>query len=104
MKVIYYNVSGEIMELLQFIINNFFGGKLGELTPLIELLKKNDFDIKKIISELKPETLAPLVSAFTEFFANTNSPTDSAGEYHGISPIAKIADKEIVYTLNKYFA
>jgi hypothetical protein len=41
-----------------------------------------------------------------EFFKSQNkTPTDfSVGEECKLSPIAKIADKDIVYTLNKYFA
>lgn len=103
MKVIYYNVSGESMEILQFLLSNFFGSKGEEFMPLIELLQKNNFDIKRCLSELKPEMLAPIVRTFMSMADKNNGPTVNVGQNNGITPIAKIADKEIVYTLNKYF-
>ncbi len=96
------------MEILQFLLNNFLSGKdktgLSALKPIIELLQKHNFNLSKILSELNPEMLAPIVSAFTSAMENTKSPPQSGGQSHGVSPIAKLADKEIVYTLNKYFS
>ncbi len=90
------------MEILQFLLSNFLGDKANLIKPIIDILQKNNYDISKSIFSLTPETLAPIVSAFTSAMQNTARPTGNVGRAVGTAPIAKIADKEIVYTLNKY--
>lgn len=105
MNFIYYYVSGEYMEILQnllsFFINEYNGGKF---KPLFELLKNNSFDIKKALSNLNLDAIAPVIQ---EFMKNVGTPNqnyeNSFSESFGLNPIAKIADKDIVYTLNQYF-
>lgn len=93
------------MEILQFLISFFlkeFGGD--KLQTIIELFRNNSFDLNKIINNLKPETIAPIMQDFFKSMNKENSPTDfSVGEDNKLSPIARIADKDIVYTLNRYF-
>lgn len=91
------------MEILQFLLS-FFSQELngGKFAPLFELFRDNSFDLKKIIKNLNPEIIAPLVQEFMNFSKN-NNPTATVGQTVGLSPIANIADKEIVYSLNKYF-
>ncbi|MBR1967969.1 MAG: hypothetical protein IKA11_01065 [Clostridia bacterium] len=91
------------MEILQFLlslISKNFGG--GILEPIINILKDNSFDIKKALNSLSPETLAPIVKQFMKMNENKN-PTEHVGLGEGLKPIANIADKNIVYTLNRYF-
>lgn len=102
MKLIYYNVSGVNMEILQFLLSFFLNEYGGKLSPIIELLKNNDFDIKKTLQNVNLETIAPLIKNFMEN-GTKNRPENSERSVAGLNPIAKIADKDIVYTLNKYF-
>ncbi|MBQ8426435.1 MAG: hypothetical protein IJX16_01590 [Clostridia bacterium] len=91
------------MELLQFLIS-FLLKELGgeKLAPVFNSLKDNSFDLSKL---LNPETLSTFVPIIKDFFKQQNkTPTDfTVGEDYKLSPIARIADKDIVYTLNRYF-
>lgn len=91
------------MEILRFLISFFlkeYGGE--KFAPLLNELSKNNFDLKSLLNNVNLESLAPLLSAFMK---NTtkNRPTESAERNYSLAPIAGIADKDIVYTLNKYF-
>ncbi len=98
------------MEILKLLLSFFLkDDKLKPFSPIVELLSKNSFDIHKTLKNLNLDALAPIVKAFLENASNVReqnkTPTDfSVGEVVGLNPIANIADKEIVYTLNKYFA
>jgi len=92
------------MELLQFLISffikNYGGDKFGDI---FNIFKDNSFDIKKVLTNLKPEMLEPIIKSFFNSGQN-KTPTDfSVGENYKLDPIARIADKDIVYTLNRYF-
>lgn len=89
------------MEILQFLLSLLTNDKnKGVLSSILELLSKGSFDLKSILSSLNLETLAPILK---EFFNKKPRPTQSVERGYGLNPIAKIADKDIVYTLNKYF-
>ena len=103
MNFIYYNVSGVIMEILQFLLSFFMsemGG--GKLEPVLKALKENNFDIKSLLKNLNPEIIAPIIKDFMSK-NEQNRPSGTHGRSVGLSPVAGIADKDIVYTLNKYF-
>ena len=102
MKIIYYIVSGVNMEILRFLLSFFAKEYGGDFKPLIDAFAQNDFDIKRVINNLDLEKLAPIIQSFIEKGAK-NRPTDVGREAFGLAPIAGIADKDIVYTLNKYF-
>lgn len=92
------------MELLQFLVSFLlkeFGGE--KLEPVFNALKDNSFDLSKLLT---PQTISALMPLIMDFINKQNkTPTEfSVGEDYKISPIAKIADKDIVYTLNKYFS
>ncbi len=90
------------MEILQFLLNFFSknsnGGALGEI---LNLLSKNNYDVKKVLSNLTPQTLEPIIKSFMN--EQNKNPSTSPEFSYGITPIARVADKDIVYTLNKYF-
>ena len=90
------------MEILQVLLSLLAKAESsGKLEPIINLFKDNSFDIKKVLSSLNLETLLPI---FSEIFkGQKNSPTEKVGLGNGLNPIAKIADKDIIYTLNRYF-
>ena len=82
------------------ILKNFLADKnLSALLPVIKLLSENSFDIKKAISGITPEML---MNFSGELLKNSAPETSYKVEKNGVSPIANIADKDIVYTLNRY--
>lgn len=89
------------MEILQLLTNLLSGEELGKFQPFFELLKSSDFNLSKILQNLTPEHLQPVINAFA---SQTKSRTESVRQYSGLSPISKIADKEVVYSLNKYLS
>lgn len=93
------------MELLQFLLSFLLGdNNKKKIEPLLQLFSDNGFDISKVIKSLNPEILAPLIKEFISSTNNKNPQTNfSFGEDFKLSPISRIADKEVVYTLNKYF-
>ena len=102
MKIIHYNVSGEVMEILQQFLS-FILKEIGltDLAPLLNGLGNGNFNLQNFLSNLRLENLMPIISAFMNM--KNKNPTDSVGNYSGLSPIENIADKEIVLTLNNYF-
>lgn len=93
------------MDLLQIIIsflNNLNSNS--DLSPLFDLFKNNSFDLKKILSNLSLESVAPIIKEFLHNFNQEKNPTGcSVGQEFKLEPIAFIADKDVVYTLNRYF-
>ena len=91
------------MELLQIFSTLFGDNKFVNLiSPIIELLRQNSFDIKKALESADPEMLKPIVE---EFIKNINNrPAQSAERVDGLMPISNIADKDIVFALNKFLA
>lgn len=92
------------MEILQFLLSYFLKDKgFDKLAPLFELFKANSFDLKRIMQNLNPTVLEPLLDLFMNF-QNKKAPPENGGTYSGLSPLANFADKEIVNALNNYFA
>ena len=88
------------MEILQFLLSFFlqeYGGE--ELKGVFDELKNSSFDLNSFLSNLTPEKIAPIVKKFTD---GAKSPSEHFSD--GLSPIANIADKDIVFSLNGYFA
>jgi hypothetical protein len=104
MKFIYYNVSGGDMDLLQ-LITSLFGGNVdfSAFLPLINMLKSGNFDFNSILTLLQNEKILPIIKNFFNSF-NNKSPTETVGQISGLSPIASIADKDIVFVLNRYLS
>lgn len=89
------------MEILQFLLSEFLkNGGNDNLKPIIDLFKDNSFDLKKVLKNLSPELLAPVIKSFS----GQNKSRAEARRDYGVTPISKIADKDIVYTLNKYLS
>ncbi len=91
------------MDLLQFITSLLGNDDIVKLfSPIIELLRQNSFDIKKVLSSLDPEMIRPIIE---EFMKNINNrPAQSAERTNGLKPISNIADKDIIFALNRYLA
>lgn len=87
------------MEIIKKILENYLGNDaIGKILPLFNLFKENSFDIKSVIKNIKPEDIEPIVSLFSQI----KNPSDNSEGLVGIAPISNIADKDIVFTLNKY--
>ncbi len=97
------------MEILKLLLSFFASDKtLESFSPLLQLLSNNSFDVVKTLKNLNLEAVAPLIKAFMERangFKQNETPTEnSVGGAVNLNPIANVADKQIIYTLNKYFA
>ncbi len=97
------------MEILKLLLSFFIKEKnLQPFEPILKLLSANSFDLKKTLSGLNLDAIAPLIRAFMERAENNEqnkTPTETSVEVSvNLNPIANLADKEIVYALNKYFA
>ena len=90
------------MEILRFFLTFLLKEYGGELKPVIDAFSQNNFDLKKVLNNLDVEKLAPIIKSFFEKGAKTR-PTNVGRDYYGLTPISGIADKDIIYTLNKYF-
>ena len=92
------------MDLLR-LITSFLGGdlNLNDFLPLINMIKSGSFNLNTILSILQDEKILPLVKGFFNSF-NNRSPTNVVGQVSLLSPIAPIADKDIVFVLNRYLS
>ena len=88
----------EILQFLTALLTNEQNAKL--LAPVFELLRQNSFDLKQVLSNLDPQALKPIIQEL--FSSIKNRPTDTAERNNGLSPISNIADKDIIFSLNKY--
>lgn len=79
-----------------------YGGE--SLNSVFGLLKENEFDIRKTLSSLSPEKIAPIMKSV---FEKGNNDIKEGSPFHsepeGLSPINNIADYNITQTLNRYF-
>lgn len=91
------------MEILQKLISSLLNGENADgFSQILKLLSENNFDVKKVLSRINPQALIPLLLKFIESAKPNNANTVNTGA--GLSPIASIADKEIIYSLNRYFS
>lgn len=92
------------MDILTWLKNLSSSGNLQAVLPVINLLRENSFDLKRTLNSLTPETLAPIIQAFIENNNAVSEPASFTAEPVGVTPIANVADKEIVYILNRYLS
>ena len=93
------------MKILKFLINYLMNnGNFKELSPIIKLLSDNSFDIKRALSQIDFQKLMPFIMKL--FSSQNKSPEEniSSGQNVGLEPVVNIADKDIIYTLNKYLS
>lgn len=68
------------------------------LAPIINLLKANDFNLSKTVSELSPDTVLPVIKEFIAA-SSKNDYSPPQGSF-GTAPVSGFADKKIVSLLN----
>ena len=89
------------MEIIKALLSFILGDGAETLTPLLDALKENSFDLIKFLNNVDPEKIAPV---FSEFFGAKDPATNfDAPPPEKLSAIEKIADEKIVATLNEYF-
>jgi hypothetical protein len=102
MKVIHRIVCGESMEILQFLLSFFSDqNNFDKFSGLINAFKENSFDLNSVIKNIDLKTILPILKELFLGLQN-KSPTEIVGQGEGLTPIANIADKNIVFVLNKY--
>jgi hypothetical protein len=90
------------MEILQFLIS-FLSNEFGiDLSPILNSIKNNGFDIKSILSEINPQTIEKVLGTLGNIFKNQN-PTNFSGD-NNLLPISSFADDITVSSLNEYFS
>ena len=92
------------MEILKY-IGDFLLKATGkeEYAPLLEILKKNNFDIKKAASDLTSDAVIPVLKGFLNNAAKSGNGKSSVPcESCGTAPIGGVADKKIISCLNAY--
>ena len=92
----------EILQLLLSFLLKEFGGE--KLAPILNGLQNGNFNLQNILSSITPEMLSSVFKLFSSEQNNTPCPDIFSGQGYGLNPIAQIADKDIVYTLNKYLS
>lgn len=92
------------MELLQFLLSFLSNGNNFEsFSGLINALKENSFDLNSFLKNIDLKSILPILKDFIFNMQNKN-PTEWVGQNEGLTPIANIADKDIVFALNKYLS
>jgi hypothetical protein len=92
------------MEILQLLISFLVKEYGKDFAPLFDHLKENNFDIKSAIKNIDVSALLPLIEKFINLKDAKNRPFETQErDIQGLKPISNIADKDIVYTLNRYF-
>lgn len=89
------------MKIIQLLLKYFLSTEQGQtFKPILELLQKNDFDLNKLIKNFDISSMLPLLSTFLGN-ANTVKPEEKPPL---LTPIKGVADKDIINSLNTYFA
>lgn len=91
---------------IEYILNNFLKGDMKDkISPVLEMLAKNNFDISKVIKNLDVTTVAPLLgSLFEAFSARKGAAQTAQAAANPLAPISSVADRDIIYSLNRYLA
>ena len=61
------------MDILNLLKNLLSGADAEKIAPVINLLRENSFDIKKVLQNLTPETLMPIIRSFLSSAINANA-------------------------------
>ena len=96
-------MSGGYMDISDIIKNLLSNFNADKLLPIINLLRENSFDLKKVAQSLTPEMIIPIVQSFQSAQSKASGSGENfSAQKNGVAAIANVADKEIVYCLNRY--
>ena len=94
------------MQLLLLLALLLYGGNKGagnileEVKPVLESIGGEQ--IQEVLKSA--EQLSSVISAVQSAAPQSPSKTESKPEYFPLEPVSKIADRDITYSLSKYFA
>ena len=93
------------MDVLFNLLSILFGEKDNGLEKIFGALKSNSFDLLKTLSSLDLSALLPIIESLFKSESSAATGFNFAKSYNAdeLSAIKKIADEEIVATLNGYF-
>ena len=94
------------MEILQYLLSLLLKNFSSQsLAPIVRLLEENNFNLSKVLQNIKLEKVLPIIKEFinSEQFKNENPTECPVGNIEGLKPIVNLADKQIVDSLNRYF-
>ena len=91
----------ELLQKLAYFLFNTDGGQ--KLLPLLSSIMNGSVSLTDLIKNINIQTLLPLLNGFFNNGQNKNPPAKADGNCYGLKPVVNLADKEIVYTLNRYF-
>ena len=91
----------ELLQKLAYFLFNTDGGQ--KLLPILTNLLNGSLNIADILNNINIQTILPLLSGFFNNGQNKNPSARTDGNCYGLKPVVNLADKEIVYTLNRYF-
>ena len=83
------------MDLLSFLLS--FLSEQFKNSPILKSFSENGFDLQAILNNLNLEDVTALIGQII------NSRQQQVEREFNTKPIINIADKEIVYSLNRYF-
>jgi len=95
------------MDFLQSVFN-LLGNNAEPLKNLLKLLSDGSFDVKSLLGKLTPETLSQILSetlkSRPQSAENGTDENFDLSSPQGLSPIANLADKDVVFALNRYMS
>ena len=91
----------ELLQKLAYFLFNTDGGQ--KLLPLLSSIMNGSVSLTDLIKNINIQTLLPLLNGFFNNGQNKTPPAKADGSCYGLKPVVNLADKEIVYTLNRYF-
>lgn len=90
------------MDIPEYIFNNFINGDLKEkIAPVMDAISKNGFNLEKILQSVDITTLLPLLGSL---FGGATKSAPAAADANPLTPISGIADRDIVFALNRYLS
>lgn len=91
------------MEIIKALLSFILGDKAETLSPVLDALKENSFDLVKFLNNLDLKTIAPVFDGLFGGKPNGSAFAPVSESADKLSAIEKIADEKIVATLNEYF-
>ncbi len=83
------------MEIIKFLLSFFFNEYLGDdLNKIYKLFEENSFDVKKVLANVKPDMLAPLIKSI---MSNGNKKSPNEADFDtALKPISPFANGDII--------
>lgn len=89
------------MQLLDTVLSLLLNEENKEkIAPIIDAVLKNGFNLQSILKNIDVSTLMPLLQGLFK----QNQPSKQNYDANPLSPISNIADREIIFALNKYIS